>query len=320
MIEIKDRVPTKPNRVKLTSEEDGTVKYYTLSRADEPTVDGTPINKELFDSIQTDIDNLNKNGKPNLIINGDFKIWQRYNSFGNIQNKYCADRFYLYNPTNQTEYVEKSDYVPDGRFANSIHITSRPTDNTHLRYKLTEVLKGTFTLSFWYKSTVVFKTFIYDGGEIQLGESNSNDEWTKAVYTFEANNLTYIDLIHSMTEADVYITGVKLEYGDYASEFISKPYDEELADCRKYFIKGHQDIMDAVTSTSTVFWGGTIPTMRTSPTITFTKIYEEHGDEVVLSAIKTFNVANGVLKNIIFTGTPGSQHIRYVADLDAEIY
>ena len=74
MIEIKDRVPTKPNRVKLTSEEDGTVKYYTLSRADEPTVDGTPINKELFDSIQNDIDNLNKNGKPNLIINGDFKI------------------------------------------------------------------------------------------------------------------------------------------------------------------------------------------------------------------------------------------------------
>ena len=55
MIEVKDRVPTKPNRIKLVSEEDGTSKYYTLSRADEPTVDGTPINKALFDSIQVDL-------------------------------------------------------------------------------------------------------------------------------------------------------------------------------------------------------------------------------------------------------------------------
>ena len=57
MIEVKDRVPTKPNRIKLVSEEDGTSKYYTLSRADEPTVDGTPINKALFDSIQVDLTN-----------------------------------------------------------------------------------------------------------------------------------------------------------------------------------------------------------------------------------------------------------------------
>lgn len=55
MKEVIDRVPTRPNRIKLTSESDGSINYYAWERADEPTVDGTPINKELFDSISTDL-------------------------------------------------------------------------------------------------------------------------------------------------------------------------------------------------------------------------------------------------------------------------
>lgn len=45
-----DRQPTKPNRVKLTYD-DGTVAYAIMERADEPTVEGTPLNKgTLFNS------------------------------------------------------------------------------------------------------------------------------------------------------------------------------------------------------------------------------------------------------------------------------
>lgn len=54
MIEVKDRVPTKPGRVKFTFD-DGTVKYATMERADEPVETGTPINKVLFESIKKDI-------------------------------------------------------------------------------------------------------------------------------------------------------------------------------------------------------------------------------------------------------------------------
>lgn len=50
-----DRQPTKPNRIKLTSETDGKVSYYTMERADEPTATGTPLNKNtLFNSKNTD--------------------------------------------------------------------------------------------------------------------------------------------------------------------------------------------------------------------------------------------------------------------------
>ena len=54
MIEVKDRIPTKANRIKLTNEATGEVAYYTWERADEPSREGTPINAALFDSIVED--------------------------------------------------------------------------------------------------------------------------------------------------------------------------------------------------------------------------------------------------------------------------
>ena len=54
MIPVVDRVPTYPNRIKLIYS-DGTSEFVTWERADEPVVEGTPINKELFDSIANDV-------------------------------------------------------------------------------------------------------------------------------------------------------------------------------------------------------------------------------------------------------------------------
>ncbi len=51
MNEVIDRVPGSPGRVMITPE-DGSVPYYaTVTSADNPIEEGTPINKELFDSI-----------------------------------------------------------------------------------------------------------------------------------------------------------------------------------------------------------------------------------------------------------------------------
>ena len=54
MINVVDRVSTYPGRVKLTKA-NGTSEYVTWERADQPTVEGTPINKALFDSIAADM-------------------------------------------------------------------------------------------------------------------------------------------------------------------------------------------------------------------------------------------------------------------------
>lgn len=50
MIEVIDRIPLYPGRVKLIPVS-GQANTYDLVRADEPVVVGTPINKALFDSI-----------------------------------------------------------------------------------------------------------------------------------------------------------------------------------------------------------------------------------------------------------------------------
>ena len=50
MIEVIDRIPTYPGRVKLIPVA-GQANTYDLVRADEPLVAGTPINRALFESI-----------------------------------------------------------------------------------------------------------------------------------------------------------------------------------------------------------------------------------------------------------------------------
>ena len=50
MIEVLDRVPKYPGRVKLVPVP-GQADTYDMIRVDEPIVEGTPINKALFDSI-----------------------------------------------------------------------------------------------------------------------------------------------------------------------------------------------------------------------------------------------------------------------------
>lgn len=51
MIDVKDRVPTYPGRVKLTPVS-GQANTYDMQRADVPIVGGTPINKALLDALQ----------------------------------------------------------------------------------------------------------------------------------------------------------------------------------------------------------------------------------------------------------------------------
>lgn len=71
MIEIKDRIPTYPGRVRLIPVP-GQVNTYDMVRADEPIEPGTPLNRVLFESIGFDIDAIRKHIDDKL-----FEISQR---------------------------------------------------------------------------------------------------------------------------------------------------------------------------------------------------------------------------------------------------
>lgn len=60
MIEVIDRVPTYPGRVRMTPVA-GQANTYDMVRADDPIEPGTPINKTLFESVRSDLTVLQNN-------------------------------------------------------------------------------------------------------------------------------------------------------------------------------------------------------------------------------------------------------------------
>ena len=174
---------------------------------------------------------------PNLIINGDFQVWQRGERFSNYENAYCADRWNIKNANHSTHLIEKSDDVPENEYMqNSIHIVENYDSNTYLQYHFEKPLKGTYTLSFWCKSTAVFNSYIVDNDSfVHLGTYFEAGKWEKVVYTFTASAMSRINLIHTLGIGECYITGVKLEAGAIATHFIPRLYAEELMMCKRYF-------------------------------------------------------------------------------------
>ena len=57
--DFKDRVPSKPGRVKITPENGGTPYYAVIERADEPTVAGTPLSAANLNAAQESISYTN---------------------------------------------------------------------------------------------------------------------------------------------------------------------------------------------------------------------------------------------------------------------
>lgn len=77
-MEFFDRVPTYPGRIRLIPVP-GQANTFDMIRADEPIVEGTPVDKKLFESINSDMAALRK-----LVADSMFEISQRV-SIGSLE-------------------------------------------------------------------------------------------------------------------------------------------------------------------------------------------------------------------------------------------
>lgn len=150
-----DRQPTKPGRIKLT-DDSGNSQYYTMERADEPTVEGTPLNKAtLFDNV-----NENRYGcsLPNDALKMLTKEWQvNVLASGWSANKNSAGYYTQTIAVEGMKSVYQPNFMPLYGIAANVYavdevfsvIKRMTTSNGNVTFMATEVPKNDITIRVW---------------------------------------------------------------------------------------------------------------------------------------------------------------------------
>lgn len=182
---------------------DGGAEDIDLRFGDEPiTATQTQSMARQIEQLASVEASQNHFSQPNLLINGDFKVWQRGTSFTNPANAYTADRFRC----NGAGTVSKD---ADGmKIVGAVNVKYIMEDKD-----FTAIDGKAVTLSKSINSVITAETFI-------------------------ADSATVMDL----TLTDKTLNWVKLELGSTATPFVPRTYAEELALCQRYYeVGGNSD-------------------------------------------------------------------------------
>lgn len=174
----------------------------------------------------------------NILINGDFQIWQRGTSFKNIDtNKYCADRWlHIKDTPDSVINIDKVD--------NGIHLDSTASTNIHHLIQLlpetfsTKHVNDTFTLTVKVSNFENTTSLSLNGNEfisngVQTKGSDGIYSITSTISKYSSKENLYISIDGS--HIDVCIEWVKLEFGSMYTGFVSNSYEDEFKNCLQYY-------------------------------------------------------------------------------------
>ena len=261
----------------------------------KPPIDkNTQDIKTMSEKLDTGLNNLSQLSNPNLLINGDFQVWQRGTSFVNKNLIYTADRwkYVCWNATTSKEQgkLEKTDEgVKISDFADQSYILqpfepieykkmNGKTITATVMIKGSNLTKGSFFIQFGYKT---------GGDRINqikiIGYKDITNEYKVFTFTYTLpKGLTDFDISCGSFEREnlggifnndgiLEIKYIKLEIGDKATPFIPRSYGEELALCQRYYIKNPSDSLFEFNRSQEGGLRCYIPTpsMRTYPTLVF---------------------------------------------------
>lgn len=211
-------------------------------------------------SIYRTPDQLNKEFSPytgfkNLLINGDFSVWQRGTSFSG--NVYSADRWLI---DTSSGTVTRDIDAPDG-FAYSLKCAR--TANAVIRQRIELAGAGiagtfkvgqTFTLTLKVKDSIgandikLYAAFVDANGANPVAVVNnltigvSTTAWQEIKYTFTitsapvgTNAALEVAPYVTGTTGNIFFAGIQLEKGEVPTPFEQRPYGVELALCQRYF-------------------------------------------------------------------------------------
>ena len=190
-----------------------------VSELDKPSgIAGEAILRANTPQEQNELIGANLN---NIIINGDFQVWQRGTTF-TTGNKFTADRWYLYgNGTTNETVTQQTDVPKDSGNSYSLRITAGGAyaggNYAMLRYKVDpkDLIKlnnavGS-TLQFWIKAdnpglyTITFLQHRSSGSQRQISRTytiNSSDVWEFKTVTIPADSTVLYDANTSQLSID----------------------------------------------------------------------------------------------------------------------
>lgn len=270
-----------------------------------------------------EVNNAFEWSNPNLLINGDFQVWQRGDSFNAAG--YTADRW---KNVQVNTAVTKIKHLQEGlcsKFAIKLTKTKDNGGNIYLHQALEDyktILKGkTLTVSFWAIGVGGFSGYF----GVQIGNTNGTgfnltNKWTKYQYTVKGvdtseetdirrRGVFFYSLASNQpqTGQGLAIAEVKLEYGEIATPFVPRTYQEELALCQRYYYnpiylaKGYPYLAVLTTRTNGgTFWIQFPVPMRIIPTLLgdFNNLYIKD-DSGKATAITGITIGDGTNVSIM---------------------
>jgi hypothetical protein len=263
--------PTFTGTVTLPS----TTSIGTVSSTEIGYVDG------VTSAIQTQLDSkltatTAVTSNRNVVINGDFKIWQRGTSYTVAPGNYGAADRYIYwhnGSTNGTNTVSRQTFTPgdapvagyESEFFQRITTTTLGTGQTVIdtwqKVENVRTLAGqAVTVSFWAKTSGTFTVRSILGQNFGSGGSSSVDtnstsatatsgSWTRYTGTVTLPSVSgktigsnsYVNMIIRFSSptagATFDIWGVQLEAGAVATPFEFEDIGTTLAKCQRYYYR-----------------------------------------------------------------------------------
>lgn len=187
---------------------------------------------------------------PNLLINGDFQVWQRGESFNNVSaDTYFADRWVFTPEGGAIANISKGS---NGEAI--INVTTGGTTSSVRYYMTDEQVKRLagkkYTLTIDAEVDNDLTVFV---GAFNAISISGNQGTKKTLYantrqqlswnfeiTYGSGTSGHIQAMRFNTvgwTGTLKIYGIKLELGEVATPFVPRPYGEELTLCQRYYQK-----------------------------------------------------------------------------------